>query len=194
MGNYTENVGQSGEKWGNSNIVPNALSLQSAQTDFVAERERGPSGAVSTASPPEANVFLGEFQHSVDSKGRLAIPARFRSKIERGAVLTRGVETCLFVYTLETWEQKARELDASLLDPRQRRMVERRFFGMAFECELDAQGRIVLPARYRQYAGLNGEAVVVGARDRFEVWSPAEWERYLDETSDVDLNALALPF
>ena len=139
-------------------------------------------------------MFLGEFQHSIDSKGRIAIPARFRSKIERGAVLTRGVETCLFVYTLETWEQKARELDASLLDPRQRRMVERRFFGMAFECELDAQGRIVLPARYRQYAGLNGEAVVVGARDRFEVWSPAEWERYLDETSDVDLNALALPF
>ena len=89
VGNYTENVGQSGEKWGNSNDVPNAHS-----------------------PPSEAAVFLGEFQHSIDSKGRIAIPARFRSKIERGAVLTRGVETCLFVYTLETWEQKARELDA----------------------------------------------------------------------------------
>ncbi|MGE5334994.1 MAG: division/cell wall cluster transcriptional repressor MraZ [Nitrososphaerota archaeon] len=139
-------------------------------------------------------MFLGEFQHSVDTKGRLAIPARFRSKIERGAVLTRGVETCLYVYPLETWEQKARELDAAILDPRQRRMVERRFFGMAFECELDAQGRIVVPARYRQYAGLNGEATVVGARDRFEIWSPAEWERYNEEMEQTDLSSLQLPF
>ncbi|HEU5349483.1 MAG TPA: division/cell wall cluster transcriptional repressor MraZ [Ktedonobacterales bacterium] len=142
----------------------------------------------------EAIVFLGEFQHSVDTKGRLAIPARFRSKIERGAVLTRGVETCLYVYPLETWEQKARELDAAILDPRQRRMVERRFFGMAFECELDAQGRIVVPARYRQYAGLNGEAAVVGARDRFEIWSPEEWARYNDEMEQTDLSSLQLPF
>lgn len=139
-------------------------------------------------------MFLGEFQHSVDTKGRLAIPARFRSKIERGAVLTRGVETCLYVYPLETWEQKARELDAAILDPRQRRMVERRFFGMAFECELDAQGRIVVPARYRQYAGLNGEAAVVGARDRFEIWSPEEWGRYNDEMEQTDLSNLQLPF
>lgn len=139
-------------------------------------------------------MFLGEFQHSVDTKGRLAIPARFRSKIERGAVLTRGVETCLYVYPLETWEQKARELDAAILDPRQRRMVERRFFGMAFECELDAQGRIVVPARYRQYAGLNGEAAVVGARDRFEIWSPEEWGRYNDEMEQTDLSSLQLPF
>jgi MraZ protein len=139
-------------------------------------------------------VFLGEFQHSVDTKGRLAIPARFRSKIERGAVLTRGLESCLFVYPLGTWEQKARELDAAILDPRQRRMVERRFFGQAFECELDAQGRIVVPARFRQYAGLNGEAIVVGARDRFEIWNPAEWERYLDETEQIDLSTLQLPF
>jgi transcriptional regulator MraZ len=139
-------------------------------------------------------VFLGEFQHSIDTKGRVAIPARFRSKIERGAVLTRGVESCLYIYPLETWELKARELDAAILDPRQRRMVERRFFGMAFECELDAQGRIVLPARYRQYAGLNGEAVVLGARDRFEIWSPAEWERYNDEMDQTDMSNLQLPF
>ena len=139
-------------------------------------------------------MFLGEFQHSVDTKGRLAIPARFRSKIERGAVLTRGVETCLYIYPLETWEQKARELDSAILDPRQRRMVERRFFGMAFECELDGQGRIVVPARYRQYAGLNGEATVVGARDRFEIWSPAEWERYNEEMEQTDLSGLQLPF
>ncbi len=139
-------------------------------------------------------MFLGEYLHSVDAKGRLAIPARFRSKIERGAVLTRGVDAGLYVYPLEVWEQKARELDAAIVDPRQRRLVERRFFGMAFEAELDAQGRIVIPAKFRQYAGLNGEAMVIGARDRFEVWSTERWEAYTDEMASEDLSGLPLPF
>lgn len=139
-------------------------------------------------------MFLGEFLHSVDAKGRVAIPARFRSKIERGAVLTRGVDACLYIYPMEVWEQKARELDAANINPRQRRMIERRFFGMAFELELDAQGRIVVPVKLRQYAGLNGEAVVVGARERFEIWSSANWQAYTEEMSEEDLSGLPLPF
>jgi transcriptional regulator MraZ len=139
-------------------------------------------------------MFLGEYQHSVDSKGRLAVPARFRSKIERGAVLTRGVDPCLYVYPLEAWEEKARELSASIADPRLLRLVERRFFGLAHEVELDAQGRIVLPAKFRQYASLNGEAMVIGARDRFEVWSVAGWDAYVAEMQDEDLTRLPLPF
>jgi MraZ protein len=139
-------------------------------------------------------MFLGEFLHSVDAKGRVAIPARFRSKIERGAVLTRGVDSCLYVYPMEVWEQKARELDAADINPRQRRMIERRFFGMAFELELDAQGRIVVPVKLRQYAGLNGEAVVVGARERFEIWSAVSWQAYTEEMAEEDLSGLPLPF
>jgi len=139
-------------------------------------------------------MFLGEYQHSVDGKGRLAIPARFRSKIENGAALTRGVDACLYVYPMATWEQKARELDAAITDPRQRRLVERRFFGMAFECELDAQGRIIIPAKFRQYAGLNGEAMVIGARDRIEVWSLGRWDAFVEQMQNEDLSALPLPF
>lgn len=139
-------------------------------------------------------MFLGEYRHAVDAKGRLAVPARFRSRIERGAVLTRGVDECLYVYTLETWEEKARAIETLVTDPRKRRLVERRFFGQAFDVELDAQGRIVIPAKFRTYAGLNGEAVVVGARDRFEVWSPDRWDAYLEAAEDEDLNALPLPF
>ncbi len=155
-------------------------------------------------------MFLGEYQHTVDGKGRIAIPARFRAKIERGAVLTRGIEPCLYVYPLEVWEEKARALDAAIADPRQRRLVERRFFGLAYECELDAQGRIVIPAAFRQYAGLpvngngnghgngngngNSEALVIGTRERFEIWSPERWEAYLAETAEDDLSALPLPF
>ena len=139
-------------------------------------------------------MFLGEFQHTVDAKGRVAVPARFRAKIERGAVLTRGVDACLYVYPMETWEQKARELDAAITDPRQRRLVERRFFGMAFEVELDAQGRIVVPLKFRQYAGLGAEATIVGARDRFELWSTERWDAYADEMAAEDLTGLPLPF
>jgi transcriptional regulator MraZ len=163
-------------------------------------------------------MFLGEFDHSVDSKGRIAIPARFRSKIAHGAVLTRGVDPCLYVYPMETWEQKAATLDTTISDPNQLRYVERHFFGGAFELELDTQGRIVLPARFRAYAGLNSangysgrngersesgegrtngvsvEALVIGARERFEIWSPARWEAYLAEHADDDLSSLPLPF
>jgi len=162
-------------------------------------------------------MFLGEVDHSVDSKGRIAIPARFRSKIAQGAVLTRGVDPCLYVYPMETWEQKAATLDTTISDPNQLRYVERHFFGGAFELELDAQGRIVLPARFRAFAGLNGvnggtgrngerggngegrtngvsvEALVIGARERFEIWSPARWETYLAEHADDDLSSLPFP-
>ena len=139
-------------------------------------------------------MFLGEYPHNIDNKGRLAVPARFRSKIERGAVLTRGIDVCLYIYPMETWEQKARELDAAIIDPRQRRLIERRFFGMALELELDSQGRIVIPARFRQYAGLNSEAMVIGTRDRFEVWSTANWQAYTDEMATQDLSGLPVPF
>lgn len=139
-------------------------------------------------------MFLGEFYHSVDGKGRLAIPARFRSKIEHGAVLTRGIDPCLLVYPAEVWEQKARELDVIVTDPAKRHKIERRFFGMAFEVELDAQGRIIVPTKFRTYAALNGDAMVIGARDRFELWSPQRWEAYTDEMASEDLSALALPF
>src|SRR5690242_15671784 len=124
-------------------------------------------------------MFVGEYLHTVDNKGRLAVPARFRARIEGGAVLTRGVESCLYVFPLDTWERKGRELAEAALDPRQRRLIERRFFGMGFEVELDAQGRIVVPARFRQYAGLEGETVVLGVRDRIEIWSPARWDEYI---------------
>ena len=139
-------------------------------------------------------LFLGEYLHSVDGKGRVAVPARFRAKIERGAVLTRGIEPCLYVYPLETWEQKARALEAANLDARQRRLVERRLFAPAFDVELDAQGRLLVPPKLRQFAGLNGEATIIGARDRFELWSTARWQAYAEELEAEDLTGLPLPF
>jgi MraZ protein len=139
-------------------------------------------------------IFLGEFRHTVDAKGRVAIPARFRAKLERGAIVTRGPDACLYVFTADTWDEKARALEAAIPDSRKRRIAERRYFGFADELELDAQGRALLPVKYRQFAGLNGTAVIVGARDRFEIWSPDRWEAYLDEVAAEDLSDVPLPF
>lgn len=139
-------------------------------------------------------MFLGEYEHTVDAKGRLAVPSKFRSKIDRGAVLTRGVEQCLYVYPLEVWEEKAKQLEESNIDPRQRRQIERRFFGVAFECELDAQGRIIVPSKFREYAGLGNEVTVVGARDRFEVWDRKRWQECMTEIQNEDIEELDIPF
>jgi MraZ protein len=139
-------------------------------------------------------VFFGEYQHSIDAKGRLAVPARFRAQCERGGVITQGIERCLEVYPLDTWERKAREITTSDLDRRLRTYFERIYFGMAESCELDAQGRIIIPLRLRRYAELQGEVLVLGAHERFEIWQPSQWETYLEEMRSEDLSALHLPF
>ncbi len=138
--------------------------------------------------------FKGEYTHSVDGKGRVAIPARFRAKLERGAVLTRGIEQCLLVYTAETWEQKSAALEASALTPAQRRRVERQMYSQAQDVELDAQGRILVPLKLRRFAGITAEAVIVGARDRFEIWGAERWADYVAELDAEDLTDLPLPF
>jgi MraZ protein len=140
-------------------------------------------------------LFLGEFQHTIDAKGRLAVPARFRARLENGMVLVRGIEPCLYAFPYETWEAAAQELDSAHLDPRQRRLIERRFFGTASEAELDAQGRIAIPAGFRAYAGLSGATTIVGTRRRFEIWNSERWSAYQqDEMASEDLTGIDLPF
>jgi MraZ protein len=139
-------------------------------------------------------VFLGEYQHSIDAKGRLAVPARFRAQFERGGVITRGTERCLQVFPLDTFERKAQQINNADLDERKRDYFIRQRFGMAELCELDAQGRIIIPLKLRKYAEMQGEALVIGAYERFEIWHPAHWEAYLEEMRDEDLSALRLPF
>ena len=139
-------------------------------------------------------MFLGAYQHTIDTKGRLAIPAKFRSSIERGAVLVKGVESCLNVFTTEVWEEKARELAALPLDPRQRRIIERNFFGSATECELDSQGRIVIHVNFRRFAGLAGDTTIVGIYQRFEIWNTERWDEYQTVIANEDLSGIALPF
>jgi len=121
-------------------------------------------------------MFMGEFEHSLDEKGRLAIPARFRSRFADGLVITRGLDRCLFVYTLPDWRSLADKLGRLPLTKADARAFSRMLFSGAMECQLDSQGRIVVPSYLRQYAGLSGVAVILGVNNRLEIWDKGSWE------------------
>lgn len=130
-------------------------------------------------------MFIGEYQHVVDSKGRLFIPARFRDGLGDRFVITKGLDRCLFVYPLQEWEQleiKLKKLPFARADAR---AFVRLFFSGAAELEPDKQGRIVVPLGLRQYAGLEKEVVVLGVSSRVEVWSREEWEKYSAKAGDA---------
>lgn len=122
-------------------------------------------------------MFLGEYEHSIDAKGRMAVPARFRSQMDHGAVISKGMGTCLSIYTVQRWEERTAELVAGMSGD-ELRDFERRIFPSAGEVELDAQGRMVLPARLRAYANIQNEVTVAGVRDHFEIWDRATWQTY----------------
>ncbi len=138
--------------------------------------------------------FTGEYTHTLDAKGRLAIPAKYRSRFEQGLVITPGLETCLYVYPMEAWEAKARQIEEKNLSAIQRRQVERVFFGNATELELDAQGRVTIPAKYRERARLENDVLIIGARDRLELWNTGAYREALGQIHIEDLKELDLPF
>jgi MraZ protein len=127
-------------------------------------------------------MLLGEYEHTIDDKNRLTLPAKFRQAFDEGLVLTRGIERCLSAYPRDNWtetvESRLRELDPL---SREGRLMHRYFFSGAAEAELDKQGRVMVPSSLGDYAGLGKEVVVVGIRDHLEIWDRASWRAHLDE-------------
>jgi MraZ protein len=135
-------------------------------------------------------MFLGEYEHTIDAKGRMAVPARFRSQMNSGGVVSKGMGACLSVYTTQRWEEKSAELVTGKTSD-ELRDFERRIYPSAGEIELDAQGRMIIPARLRAYAGLGSEVTVAGVRDHFEIWDRAAWLSYQDR---LDAEGSQIPF
>lgn len=135
-------------------------------------------------------MFLGEYDHTIDAKGRLAVPAKFRAQMDKGAVISKGMGTCLSVYTMERWEEKSAEL-ASGKTSDELRDFERRIYPSASEVELDSQGRMVIPAKLRSYADLGNEVTVAGVRDHFEIWDRTAWYTYQER---LDAEGTRIPF
>jgi MraZ protein len=127
-------------------------------------------------------MLLGEFEHTIDEKNRLTLPARFRKSFAGGAVLARGIDRCLSVYSREEWERRValRVGDLEGLSRDDRRM-QRYFFASAAEVDLDGQGRVMVPAALMQHAGLGREVTVTGVYDRLEVWDRAAWRSEMHE-------------
>lgn len=130
-------------------------------------------------------MFMGEFQHSIDEKGRIIIPAKFRDLLGTSFVVTRGLDQCLFVYPQAEWEVMEQKLKALPLMKSDARAFTRFFFSGATECEWDKQGRVNLPATLRQYAKLEKDCVVLGVSNRVEIWSLETWQQYFQQSEDT---------
>lgn len=135
-------------------------------------------------------MFLGEYEHNIDTKGRLAIPAKFRAQMEQGAVISKGMGTCLSIYLMARWEEKSAELVADKSSD-ELRDFERRIYPSASEVELDSQGRIVIPAKLRIYGQLGTEVTIAGVRDHIEVWDREVWRAYQEK---LDSEGDSIPF
>ena len=120
-------------------------------------------------------MFLGEYEHTVDDKGRMAIPAKFRAGLAEGLVVTRGFDQNLLVYPMTVWRELAARINALPMAQPAARNLRRLLFGSAADVEIDKQGRILLPANLREYAGITGEAVVAGLDTFIEIWSNERW-------------------
>lgn len=124
-------------------------------------------------------MFLGRYAHTLDAKGRLAIPARFREELAGGVVLTRGIDRCLALYPMSSWIPLAEKVNALPITDPDARAFRRMVFAEAVNLELDGQGRILVPPELRQYAGLDREAYVVGVHSSIEIWNPVRWQEQL---------------
>lgn len=127
-------------------------------------------------------MFIGEYTHSLDAKGRVALPAKFRLKLGEGAILTRGLDRSLFIYNKTDWEILAQKLTALPLSQSKARAFSRLMLAGAMEVEFDAQGRILVPEYLREYAGLKKQAVFAGLYNRIEIWDEAAWKIYKSKT------------
>jgi MraZ protein len=121
-------------------------------------------------------MFTGEYKHSVDSKGRVAIPVRFRASLGEAAMLARWLDGCAAIFPRPSFEELAEKVARLPLTDERARAFSRFLFSGAFEIETDQQGRIVLPAAIREWCGVASEAIVVGARDHVEIWEPSRWD------------------
>lgn len=138
-------------------------------------------------------MFLGEFVHTTDEGGRLTIPARFRGDLEVGLVVTRGLDRCLAIYPMKEWERLAEQVSALPITDRRARAFRRLVFANAADATLDKHGRVLIPPRLREYAGLDGEVVITGLNTYIELWNPDSWseERERVEGDDVTMEEWA---
>ncbi len=132
----------------------------------------------------ENYMFIGEYRHNLDSKGRIIVPAKFREQLSNSIILTRGLDGCITVYTLDQWKEIYEELKKLPTTKKEARMYIHMLTAKAAEVEIDRQGRVLIPASLIDAAKIEKESVIVGAFDHIEIWSEEAWDNYYDEASE----------
>jgi MraZ protein len=154
--------------------------LTSLWITFSAYKSEGEGG--------ETAMFMGEYNHTVDAKGRMIVPSKFREQLGNEFVVTKGLDGCLFVYSHEEWQRIEESLREKPLTSKDARKFMRFFFAGAANCEVDKQGRILLPGNLREYAGIEKDVVSVGVFSRVEIWSK---DRYMESSNYDDMDEIA---
>ena len=132
-------------------------------------------------------MFMGEYHHTIDEKGRLILPAKFRAELGEKFIITRGLdaEKCLYVYSMSDWNRIVAKLNTLPFTKKDARIFVRTFFSVATECEFDRQGRINITSPLVSYADLQKDCVVIGANDRIEIWSKERWDNFFNANSEM---------
>jgi MraZ protein len=129
-------------------------------------------------------VFTGEYRHTVDEKGRIAVPVKFRAQLDPGSMVSGWLDDCLAIHTKAGWEALASKIAALPITDMESRRFQRFVFSNATEAQMDKQGRVLLPAHLRESVGLTDEAVLVGTQDHAEIWAPDRWDAYRKTLED----------
>ncbi len=134
-------------------------------------------------------MFLGEYRHSIDAKGRLIIPSKLRDLLGTDFIITRGLDGCLFIYPNDEWENIIKKYK-DIPDTKNKRQFMRIFLSGATVCEYDKQGRINIPSPLIEFAGLSKDCIIIGVDERLEIWSKERWEEFID-TNESDISEIA---
>lgn len=127
-------------------------------------------------------MFIGEYQATIDEKGRISVPAKFRPQLKTTVVVTRGLDSSLFLYTLEEWKKLAEKLSTLSIATANTRAFARLMLAGAMDCEIDKQGRIILPAYLKEFAKITKKVTIAGLYNRIEIWSEELWTKYKKQT------------
>ncbi len=133
-------------------------------------------------------MFIGEYNHALDEKGRLAVPTKFRIDFKSGAVVTKGLDNCLFVFTKKAWQELADKLSKLPISQSKSRAFARLMLAGAMDLKLDKQGRITLPDYLRKYGNLKKKSIVAGVFNRLEIWDEKIWDSYKDSVEKESTN------
>lgn len=136
------------------------------------------------------DMFVGEYHHNIDDKGRIVMPSKFRTELKDKFIIARGLEKCLYVYSLDDWNKLVSKLNTLPFTKKDARTFIRSFFSGATFCEFDNQGRTCITSPLVSYAGLTKECVIIGANDRIEIWDKSAWENVLLE-NEANLSDIA---